>query len=262
MGVWDETTPAGTDAISAGDDRIREFKVALGEALSHESSTFPGATPGSTPIFIPGFSRDTTANRPTGDSLVTGRLFINTTLNVLERYNGSSWDEVSVNFPSGTKMVFYQASAPTGWTAVAVDDKFLRVVTAAGTGGTTGGTVAASTSLAHTHTVDGHTHTIGAHTHSTPSHQHTMNFSTNGLETISGGAPSVVSANSDGAALVTHVLDDAGASTIRVHTNQTQTDGSGTSGSGGDTATGSTGPATDSQLGAFAYADVVIGTKD
>jgi hypothetical protein len=45
-------------------------------------------------------------------------------------------------FASGTAIVFYQASAPTGWTAVAQNNKALRVVSAAGTGGTAGGTTA------------------------------------------------------------------------------------------------------------------------
>ncbi len=51
-------------------------------------------------------------------------------------------------FASGTKMIFYQASAPTGWTAVAQNDKALRVVSAGGTGGTAGGTNAFSTVMA------------------------------------------------------------------------------------------------------------------
>lgn len=94
MGVWDKTTPAGSDNARDGDDRIRELKDALEEALSHEDSTFPGATPGSTPIFIPGFLRGGTASRPTGDSLVEGRLYLNTDTNVIERYNGATWDTV------------------------------------------------------------------------------------------------------------------------------------------------------------------------
>lgn len=51
------------------------------------------------------------------------------------------------SFASGTKILFYQASAPTGWTAVAVNDRALRVVTAGTTGGTTGGSVAFSTAF-------------------------------------------------------------------------------------------------------------------
>jgi hypothetical protein len=66
--------------------------------------------------------------------------------------------------PSGTIMVFYQASAPSGWTAVAQNDRFLRVVTAGTTGGTTSGSMAASTGLTHSHTVNSHTHGM-AHTH-------------------------------------------------------------------------------------------------
>ncbi len=41
-------------------------------------------------------------------------------------------------------MVFYQASAPTGWTAASQNDKALRVVSAGGTGGSAGGTTAFS----------------------------------------------------------------------------------------------------------------------
>jgi hypothetical protein len=94
MGVWSTTTPAGSDPISEGDDRLRELKSALQEALSHEDSIFPGATPLSTPIFIPGFLRGVTGSRPTGDSLVSGRIYFNTTTNVIERYNGATWDTI------------------------------------------------------------------------------------------------------------------------------------------------------------------------
>lgn len=229
MGVWDKTTPTDdtVDLVSSVDDRIRELKDAIEEALSHEGSTFPGATPGTTPIFIPGMERGTTLERPTGDSLVSGRFYANTTLEAIERYNGLTWDIVASNLPVGTKMAWYQATPPTGWTAVAVNDKFLRVVTAATTGGTTGGTVAASTSLAHTHTVDGHTHTISAD----GDHSHTIN-STN-----------VLIINTSSASL----------------SNTTSVDGDHDHGA----ATGSDGPGTDSQIsGAFAFADVVIATKD
>jgi hypothetical protein len=125
--------------------------------------------------------------------------------------------------PSGTKMVFYQASAPTGWTAVAVNDKFLRVVTAGGTGGTTGGTHAASTTLAHSHTVTSHTHSIsadGAHTHAQ------------------------TAGSSFGSATLTRDVASDGSHS---HTG----------------ATGGATPGTDTQFsGAFAYADIIIATKD
>jgi hypothetical protein len=72
--------------------------------------------------------------------------------------------------PSGTAMVFYQASAPTGWTAVSLNDRALRVVSAGGSGGSGGGSNAFSTVFAQT--------TVGNHTLSTtemPSHSHSYN---------------------------------------------------------------------------------------
>lgn len=50
-------------------------------------------------------------------------------------------------FPSGTTILFYQASAPTGWTKlVTQNDKLIRVVS--GTGGVAGGTNAFSSVMA------------------------------------------------------------------------------------------------------------------
>lgn len=52
-------------------------------------------------------------------------------------------------FPAGTALLFYQASAPTGWTAAAQNDKALRVVNqAGGLGGSAAGTTAFSTVMA------------------------------------------------------------------------------------------------------------------
>lgn len=171
---------------------------------------------------------------------------------------------------AGTKMVFYQAAAPTGWTAEAVNDKFLRVVTSGGTGGTTGGSVAASTSLAHTHTVSSHSHSITAasdHTHSTPAHTHTLvNGSTSG---IAGSSQTDIPIHvaSAGGAMNASSWGGGGTHTLRQVSATTNTgEGSGTSGSSGshdhNGSTGSATPGTDSQLGAFAYADVIIASKN
>jgi len=63
---------------------------------------------------------------------------------VLNEVNSSS-------FPSGTTLVFYQASAPTGWTKITThNDKALRVVS--GNGGGSGGSTAFSSAFSHTHT--------------------------------------------------------------------------------------------------------------
>lgn len=70
--------------------------------------------------------------------------------------------------PSGTRMVFYQASAPTGWTQVAglVETYMLRVVASGSSGGGSGGSAdPISFAFAHTHSVSGTTGAGGSHTH-------------------------------------------------------------------------------------------------
>jgi hypothetical protein len=84
--------------------------------------------------------------------------------------------------PSGTAMVFYQASAPSGWTSVAgPNDRALRVVSAGGSGGTGGGSNSFSTVFAQT--------VVGSHTLTTaemPAHTHSLNgiFDNTGVENV------------------------------------------------------------------------------
>ena len=112
------------------------------------------------------------------------------------------------SFTSGTKMVFYQASAPTGWTqdtAAALSNTVMSVVT--GTGGGTGGSTsyfssflattdktgaqpAAPVSGSVSGTVGGHTLStpeIASHNHSTPSGTPAPNANT--LQTKVYGGP-------------------------------------------------------------------------
>jgi hypothetical protein len=159
--------------------------------------------------------KDTTVNRP---AATDEGLFFDTTRNALQRSNGTTYDDVATMLPAGTAMVFYQASAPVGWTAVAANDKFLRVVTAGGTGGTTGGTVAASTSLAHTHLMQDDTLLTD------------MTLDQHGVGNYGD------SINGDGVRAVT-----TGGGTYHFRTMKS---------------------ITDSKLGALAYADIIICTKD
>lgn len=160
MSIWDITTPAGSDSANQGDDRIREMKEAIQESLRGSESDgtvakFPGANPSTAPTYHYRGYRGGTGSRPTaGDN----GLFIDTTRNAVQRDNGSSWDDIATLIPAGTVMLFFQAAAPTGWTKIVTqNDKVLRVVS--GSGGGAGGTIATSTTLAHTHTMNSHTHT-------------------------------------------------------------------------------------------------------
>jgi len=89
--------------------------------------------------------------------------------------------------PSGTKMIFAQATAPTGWTQdTSINDKVLRVVD--GQGGGTGGSwtisgLSTGSAGSHYHT-QGKTGSAGSHTHSQGStgsaggHTHTYSGNT------------------------------------------------------------------------------------
>lgn len=121
--------------------------------------------------------------------------------------DGTNVEDTCV-IPVGTPMVFYQASAPTGWAEVTTQaDSALRVVTVAGaTGGSVGGasnlSSGCTTVAAHTHGTEypgTHTHTISNGSNTSPgsyaifatvasgtmtssasgSHTHTTNSQTN-----------------------------------------------------------------------------------
>jgi hypothetical protein len=98
-GVWDVATPAGTDPQSQGDDRIRELKVAIQEALrggeaDGTEAIFPGHTPSTAPYFHYRGLRGTEAQRP---SAVYGGLYYNTTSKTIQRANGSTWENITLS---------------------------------------------------------------------------------------------------------------------------------------------------------------------
>lgn len=89
--TWDITLPPGSEAISNGDNRIREFKTDVQTALQTYGS-FPGIDPAN-PKYIWTISRGNTAARPA--SPVSGQLYNNTQTFTLERYNGATWDDIN-----------------------------------------------------------------------------------------------------------------------------------------------------------------------
>ena len=97
-------------------------------------------------------------------------------------------------FPSGTVMLFYQASAPPGWTILTTPDDVVVTVddenggTTGGTGDITAGITSDTANLAHTHLVSG---TTGAQSASqnvqtgassvADNHTHNMSFQSGGM---------------------------------------------------------------------------------
>lgn len=99
MGVWDTSTPAGSDPISQGDDRIRELKTAIQDSLRGGvadglEAVFPGAAPSTAPIFHYRGLKGSTAARP---AATEGGLYFNTTTGTLQRADGSVWLDLTEN---------------------------------------------------------------------------------------------------------------------------------------------------------------------
>jgi hypothetical protein len=109
----DSATPSGTEALALGDDRIRELKQAILDILGIPNNTlinnalFEVAAAGLRSVFLQDAATDPT---------VAGQLRrVGTTL----RYHtGAAVITIGEPFPSGTRMIFNQATPPVGWTRV------------------------------------------------------------------------------------------------------------------------------------------------
>jgi hypothetical protein len=206
------------------------------------------------------------------DSLAASKL-----TGALPAIDGSSLTGVQP-FPSGTVMVFYQASAPTGWTkSTAQNNKALRVVS--GTGGSTGGSWDLSSGDTSSST-GAHTHTGASHSHSTPSHSHSHSLSAGGHTLSISEMPShshttpFKQADNNGTAII-RGAGESGNATINKTGSATggggshshslsgsiTSGGSGTSGLGGTGSTSSSGAHTHT-IGAPKYIDVIVASKD
>jgi len=88
--------------------------------------------------------------------------------------------------PAGTKMWFYQNTAPTGWVIDSTPaDAILAVKGGSAAYNVNGGMAAGTwTQPNHTHTGPSHTHTVPSHTHTVPSHTHTTGDCTLALTQI------------------------------------------------------------------------------
>jgi hypothetical protein len=134
------SNPTSSDPVNQGDDHLRLIKSVL-------QAQFPGV----------------------------GGLGYATAITTTEAELNALHGLTNYYFPSGTRMPFAQAAAPTGWTQDTTDNatnRMLRVVntTGGGVGGTDSPIVNSTTMVAHSHTFTGsalaaHTHTDSGHTH-------------------------------------------------------------------------------------------------
>jgi len=124
--------------------------------------------------------------------------------------NGASYYD---DAPNGTRMLFYQSSAPTGWNQItSVNDRVIRVVS--GPGGSTGGSWSISGL-----NVLGHTLSVSE----MPSHDHTGSTSTDGYHSHSGSTSTNgnhrhsfdVKTDKDGPGSIPNIAGNAGVVTTR-----------------------------------------------
>lgn len=124
---------------------------------------------------------------PTAANIATAAgdtaIFVNTSAGV---WHCVSYDKAVINslIPAGTKMPFYQASPPVGWSAVTINstnDYMMRVVPPAGTGGSYAGShnpILMNVVPSHNHYISGGTGGQSVpHTHNTLIPRHTYSGS-------------------------------------------------------------------------------------
>ncbi len=155
--TWNSTfegKPADIDNISDGATEIRKFKVAVRERFAKDHYFDTAGTDANH-----GEHSKVTLQEQSGKPLAEvnkGYLYTKETSGKAELF----WEDEdgnelqltsegspssSIQFPSGTKMVFYQDTAPSGWTIQdTLDDKLLYVTKGSAAGGQTGGGVHSS----------------------------------------------------------------------------------------------------------------------
>jgi hypothetical protein len=140
------SNPTSSDPVNQGDDHLRLIKSIL-------KAQFPGAA---------------------GNGFATAITATEAELNYVHGVTSNIQTQINNFLPSGTRMPFAQAAAPTGWTQDITDNannRMLRVVNTTGNGiGGTASPILNNTVPSHTHTFTGSFTgaALGTHTHTTP----------------------------------------------------------------------------------------------
>jgi len=145
-----DTGPAGDTIVQGATDLDTDLTAIYTDLNTHEALT---ETHGATGAIVGTTNTQIITNKTLYSPTISGGTYTGTV----------SW------IPAGTKMVFYQDVAPTGWTiANTLDDKVLFVTKGSAAGGQTGGGAHSTgtwTQPNHTHTANNSDVTIPAHTH-------------------------------------------------------------------------------------------------
>lgn len=179
--AWVPGQPQGTTRIKASDDFIRANWAALQAFLNVEHMPFAasGAASGIHANYCDITTRAVLSGALSGASALTGRLAYTTDTEELFVGSGGGWYHTGI--PSGSKMIFYQDTAPAGWTIQnTLDDRLIYVSKGSAAGGEEGGGELSGTVVSSgTWTQPDHTLVIAE----MPSHSHNILVSSTNYNT-------------------------------------------------------------------------------
>jgi len=143
---FDKLKPAGSTKLRLSDDEIRDNWDAIQDALVRMGMKFPtGYGTDAGELLVPVFQKQSAD--PATPAADKAKLYFKTVGSQPRPYIKDPGGNVKVLailgediIPSGTKMLFYQDTAPTGWTIQnTLDDKLIYVTKGSAAGGQVGG---------------------------------------------------------------------------------------------------------------------------
>ena len=169
--------PVPSTKVKQADDYCRANFAYLEEVLSAEHNFGVSGTgkeyPGKGHIV----KSDTYSNIDSLSDILGGLAFA-TDYHEFVTNSGAAWIRRGA-FPAGTKCLFYQANAPTGWTidtTAAYDDKVVILTKGSANGGTAGGSAVSGS----TWTISGLSHNHRHGMTEVPKHRHTLSINSTG----------------------------------------------------------------------------------
>ena len=179
-----EASPADSDDRSAGAEKIRHLKVDIRERMEKDHYMDIAGTDADH-----GEHKQVTLRSGAAPTYQASKVIVyaKNVDGVAELFaKDGDGNEIQITaegapnaFASGTKTLFYQDTAPAGWTIEdTLDDKLVFITKGSAAGGQTGGG-AHSTG----------TWTQPTHTHSIGSHKHEVTLPASGWSSVSGGSP-------------------------------------------------------------------------